>query len=258
MDLKYLRYYEGDVSGDDPLWSDPKAYVTLNALLFPGLQTEVARVKEKRRLNPAFLQRPKEVKEILEGIACWFDRKAADHPDLHVSRVERLADYQVMKTTGLLPSFISTSTGGFLNAYQDKEGLVLMNICIPHGVPCLDFAALMREGYEKADEKEILLPPYLSVSFQEKTDLSAYEKITDRNGSPPAAVCDVSLSLCPFRKIPETEIPECDEEIYALLNAGKPLSPSQLEAYMRLKEGFRNAVRRVLEAALSGSGSDRK
>ncbi|MBO4919619.1 MAG: hypothetical protein J5365_05625 [Erysipelotrichaceae bacterium] len=45
--LKAIRYYEGDVSGDDPFWSDPKAYVTLNSLFFEGIEAERRRARER-------------------------------------------------------------------------------------------------------------------------------------------------------------------------------------------------------------------
>ena len=41
--LQAIRYYEGDVSGNDPFWGDPKAYCTINSLLFSGVENEIAR-----------------------------------------------------------------------------------------------------------------------------------------------------------------------------------------------------------------------
>ena len=39
--IRAIRFYEGDTHGDDPFWGDPKGYCTLNALLFPGIETNV-------------------------------------------------------------------------------------------------------------------------------------------------------------------------------------------------------------------------
>ena len=44
-----LRYYIGDVSGNDEFWSDPKAYTVLNSLFFAGTATERSRAAEGKR-----------------------------------------------------------------------------------------------------------------------------------------------------------------------------------------------------------------
>lgn len=59
--------------------------------------------------------------------------------DLHVYRVERFVDYACFMKEKRITSFLSTSTAGFLNAYQDKKQLVLMDITIPKGCYCADF-----------------------------------------------------------------------------------------------------------------------
>ena len=43
-----IRFYEGDVKGNDQFYADAKAYVTWNALLFPGMESEKARSEENR------------------------------------------------------------------------------------------------------------------------------------------------------------------------------------------------------------------
>ena len=52
-ELRALRWYEGDVTGNDPLWADSKAYVTLNAIFFDGIENEMIKAKENKHLNPA-------------------------------------------------------------------------------------------------------------------------------------------------------------------------------------------------------------
>ena len=60
-ELRALRWYEGDVTGNDPLWADSKAYVTLNAIFFDGIENEMIKAKENKHLNPALLSRWQEV-----------------------------------------------------------------------------------------------------------------------------------------------------------------------------------------------------
>ena len=60
-ELRALRWYEGDVTGNDPLWADSKAYVTLNAIFFDGIENEMIKAKENKHLNPALLSRWQEL-----------------------------------------------------------------------------------------------------------------------------------------------------------------------------------------------------
>ena len=54
-EIRALRFYIGDVSGSDPFFSDPKAYVVLNSLFFPDISSERARAAEGKLLNPAII-----------------------------------------------------------------------------------------------------------------------------------------------------------------------------------------------------------
>ena len=75
-----IRFYEGDVKESDPFYSDPKAYVTWNALLFPGFETEKARSEENRYLNPAFLDHIPEVIDMsVQLIHCMFYERKENH-----------------------------------------------------------------------------------------------------------------------------------------------------------------------------------
>jgi len=55
--LRAVRFYEGDVSGLDPFWGEKSAYQVLNALFFPGMNSEMARICEGGVLKPVLLER---------------------------------------------------------------------------------------------------------------------------------------------------------------------------------------------------------
>ena len=60
----------------DDLWSDKTAYRTLNALLFEGIENEKERIyKEKRKLNPVFIELIENTLEIYRGIFAVMCRK---------------------------------------------------------------------------------------------------------------------------------------------------------------------------------------
>ena len=148
-----ICFYEGDVEGNDPFYSDEKAYVTWNSLLFPEIDTEVARCEEGRRLNPFFLDDPSRIINLT--VSLYRGMKKTEE-DIHVYRVERLVDYQVFKREGKFCSFISTSTSGFLKAYQDKKDLVLMEILIPKGTKVLDFFRCIDEIQKERRKRNII------------------------------------------------------------------------------------------------------
>ena len=234
--IQAVRYYEGDVSGSDPLLSDTKAYVTLNALFFPGTENEEIKVRENRFLNPAFISRKTEVLTIIHNLFMAIH----DNPcpkDIITYRVERLYDFNLLYKERRAISFTSTSKNGFLNAYGDKEGIVLMRFHIPQGLPCLDMGIFL-PSYAKVDEAEILLPPFLQLILVE-CEMSEQEKqIKDRHGNSPAGMYDIwitgysvpSIKNCPGNN---------DLQAMAFLNAlnkKKPVLPEERQAYLTFKQ----------------------
>jgi hypothetical protein len=244
-EIRALRFYEGDVDvSDDPFWSDAKAYVTLNSLLFEGLETETARTKEGRKLNPVFVERFEETISLCRTIDSLLHR--VSHPFLHVYRVERLADYEVFAKSGYLQSFLSTSTAGYLKAYEDKYGLVLMEADLEEGIPCGDLGKLLPH-YAKSEEAEVTLAPWLACHMEEiplnPEDLS----IRDGRGDPPKVHV-----LMHIRKERPSVPREADAfgtgkiqaslRVYEALNTGRKPAEEDVSAYLSFKRGIRYEV----------------
>ena len=237
-EIRALRYYEGDVKGEDPFWGDPKAYLTLNSLLYPGLRNEKARTAEGKKLNPAILCHDRypllELYEDLFAAVC----KGAEDRERTVYRVERYSDYLEQKEAGKTLSFTSTSTAGYLKAYGDRVGIALMKIVIPKGVPALDFSKALSE-YAKAEEKEILLPPCAKIRIREVPLREEEETILDAQGNKPLV-----SALCTL-EAPRFSLQECEEElpdpssgqrVYEALNRGEEPSKEDCKAYLAFKE----------------------
>jgi hypothetical protein len=79
-----------------------------------------------------------------------------------------------------------------LKEYRDKKGLALLRFRIPAGTPCIDMADML-EYYAKAQEAEVLLPPYLMLEYQELPLTDEERRITDADGNPPAVSCLVTV-----------------------------------------------------------------
>ncbi|MBR0384980.1 MAG: hypothetical protein IJI05_00360, partial [Erysipelotrichaceae bacterium] len=182
-EMSVIRYYEGDVSGTDPFWSDTKAYLTINSLFFPGIENEVARTDENKKLNPHFFDDDERVLDICATLfKCGYKLPSAEEQTVY--RVERYKDYQQMKTAGATISFTSTSTAGFLKQYSDRRGIALLKITVMPGVPCIDMEKAL-DYYAKSQEHEILLLPGSELEIEEKPLREEWMDIIDMDGQPP-------------------------------------------------------------------------
>ena len=244
-ELQALRFYEGDVGSlEDPFLKDPKAYVTWNALFFDNMTSEAARSAEGRFLNPELLKQPQRMINLSLELLKSFRHMPKREKEFVTCRVERLADYQSFLEQGRMRSFISTSHAGFLNAYADKEDLVLMKVHITPDIPCGDFGILLDE-YRKEEESEVLLAPYLSFVSIPAVPSESELSIRDRNGNPPAVICDI---------YPKAEFPKSAQEIslpdekqiragvrvYEAFNAHEKPKEEDIELYLDYKKAFQN------------------
>jgi len=192
-EIQAVRYYIGDVRNlpQDGFWNDPKAYCLLNALFFPEMQAESARIAEGKKLNPELLADLPRLIDFFRNFLTVF-RKSASEQEFITYRVERFSDYEFMRKAGKTISFTSTSEAGFLESYQDRKGIALLRFQIPEHTPCIRMQDFFR-NYAKPEEAEILLPPELKLHF-EVLNLSESElKILDADGNPPLISCLVRV-----------------------------------------------------------------
>jgi len=248
--LKAIRYYEGDVKGEDPFWGDPKAYVTLNSLFYDGIDTETRRAMEGKRLNPAILEDTDRLYELLKDLLDVFDL-CQQKEDILSYRVERYSDYLEMKKEGRTISFTSTSSDGFLKAYGDRIGIALMEFHIAKGFPCICFSEVLEQDYLKADEKEILLPPNLKLNFAE-VPLSEDEKeIRDANGDLPILKCIATVEgICTSAEetaVVQEEGRQAGIRVYQALNHNRKPEKEDVLLYAEWKKTFRNRLFRKRE-----------
>ena len=240
--LRALRFYTGDVREEDPadpIFSDAKAYVTLNSLLFEGTETEAARSEEGRKLNPAYLRNLKETVRIMENLLNCM--KAAEEK-MTVYRVERLVDYTCFKKEGMFTSFISCSDAGFLKSYEDKFDLVLMEVHIHKGARCVRVQDALSD-YLKSEEKEVLISPYTKIVLKETELKKEYADIRDGRNNPPRVY--VQVDVFPAERTDEIPVYPSEDDIeksvqfYECLNAHEPFSEEDRKAYERVKKYIR-------------------
>lgn len=195
-----LRFYGGDIrmrnangqlagASRDAFWGDKEAYRTLNALLFSGISSEYSRVAiEGHRLNPVFAERIEETINLYLNIfrlMCAVRSSKADSVII-AKRVEREAALAVYEQ-GVTSSFVSASKKEFDSTFADKHGIILLELQVENNVPYIDFEhVLSGEEYLHAEEKEVLLPPFLEITMN-KMELTMIEKrrLKDMNNKPP-------------------------------------------------------------------------
>lgn len=235
----WLKYYTGDVSGADPFWSEPKAYLVLNSLLYDGLETEISRTREGKFLNPAILDDVDRLLDFYDNMFSAF-RKCRSDGDIKTYRVERYSDFIPILKTNHTVSFTSTSTGGFLDAYRDRKGITLIKFIIPENVSCINVAEAL-DFYAKSEEQEVLLPPFMRLEIAE-TELSETElKITDSDGKSPV---NSYKAVCRPYDIKErtgnisNDGAYAGQRIYNALNNGENPEKSDIETYTQWKKNL--------------------
>lgn len=236
--INALRYYVGEPDVYPGLPHDPKAYNTLNALFFPGIESEMARAKEGRFLNSEFFQCPKALLRFFYDMVEAMRIGGRNEPEKTVYRVDRESDAMNMIARRQTISFTSTSKTGFLKEYTDKDRLVLLEFHLPQNIPHADMEKLL-PVYKKPGESEILLPPWLCItSF--KRDLTNQEfSIRDKNGKPPVRAyiicaertCHFAATAYPFRCLLNNSIYE------SLMNGIEP-EKEDVERYLAWKHAM--------------------
>lgn len=232
-----LRFYIGDVSGDDAFFGDPKAYVVINSLFFPDIATETARASEGKHLNPALIADIPRLIGFFGDLFSAFEKSVIEEKVL-TYRVERLSDYQLMRRNSATVSMTSTSTAGFLNAYRDRRGIALMKFELENTPYCIDVSKAL-PYYAKSDEAEILIAPFMELSIAE-TELNADEmKITDCDGTPPQISCMVKpMGVAQYSgSVPELSADgsQAGQRIYNALNSGTQPEESDIKLYSQWK-----------------------
>lgn len=244
--LRAVRYYIGDVSGNDPFWSQPKAYLVLNSLLFPGIETEKARAAEGKFLDPELLSDTGRLLKVYRELFSAFRQNTAENT-LLTYRVERWSDHLVSRSAGRTVSFTSTSAAGFLSEYRDRSGIALLRFKIPAGTPCLHMARILPE-YAKSQEAEVLLPPFMELSYRELPMTEEERKILDSDGKPPKGCFEVTCGKARLPELDTAELPQegadAGKRLYTALCSGRSPSPEDISAYIEWKGAFHRILQK--------------
>ena len=96
----------------------------------------------------------------------------------------------------------------------------------------------------KADEAEILLPPFLQLSITECEMTEQEKMIKDRNGNPPVGLFDIEITGFHVPSIMDTQDYDEKKAISFLnkLNTKKPALPEERQAYLSYKQEMMDSI----------------
>lgn len=161
----------------EKFYSSTRAYQTFNLLMMAGNEGEQIRVcTEHQKPNGLFLR---EWERSLETMTALFRTqcKYAAHPDTPpmtdtLYRSDRGLNFRLMCDGNATYAMTSTSRGSYLDEFLvDKVDPHILCIKLEGVVPYFDYEGFFREQYVYADEREVLLPPMLTVTHRNPQDV---------------------------------------------------------------------------------------
>ncbi len=249
---KALRFYIGDVSGSDKFYGDPKAYVTINSLFFPGISTEMLRAAEGKPLNPEI---PADMPRLLDFFGNLFSAFGKCSVGAEETwRVERYSDYLLMADAGSTVSLTSTSKAGFLGSYRDRIGISLIRFSLTEGSPAIDVAGEL-DFYAKPEESEVLLPPFMRLELSELPVTERELSVTDSQNQPPMIYCK-AIYTGEMADYDGIECPLVKDGSYAVnvlrkISLRQKPEEEEVRIYCHWKKALGCLLRRMLENELS-------
>lgn len=251
QEIEDLGFYTGAITtvGNDTEtiaepFRNPKGYEMFNSFFYDGTGSEEARLDEGRKLEEQLFDDPQRIARVARSLlALAWKNTASD--DMVTYRIERKANFDEVQTKKRTVSFTSTSQKGFLSEYENKKDLILLTYHIPAGTPCIDVSAVLGNDYMDSEEREILLPPFLSLDIQRRPLTEKEQNIRDSDRKAPVAAYEIMVGEpmdAPERNIEwsfldETRCEESKQAVLALENTEK-LSLDDKKAYRKWKNSF--------------------
>lgn len=155
-------------------YSSSRAYQTLNLLMMEGNQGEQIRVcEEKQKPNGIFLLEWKRSLRTMEDIFCAQCKYARQNPVVEdvLFRSDRQLNFKMMTDRNATYAMTSTSQGSYLPEFlMDKVEPRVLSLKMTKPIPYFDYEGFFGEEYVYAEEREILLPPMVSLTEKWRRD----------------------------------------------------------------------------------------
>jgi hypothetical protein len=173
-EINALLLYQGcGVPGEvDAFYRQESAYRTFNLLMMAGKEGEYVRIcVENQRPTELYIRRWEKTLEVLTDLftmQCKYtieQRMKGNALPNPLERGDRGVNFQLMQEAGGTFAFTSTSKDAVLDQFlSGKENPHVLHITLGEGVPYLDFEGFLGNAYSFSDEREVLLPPMVSMT----------------------------------------------------------------------------------------------
>lgn len=269
-ELDCIRFYMGDpeIVNRGDFRGGPKAYNTINALLHDGIQNEIDKMSEGKRIEIFDAEHLKSYMSLIAAIYVAMQKYSQSHENRHLTtyRVDRFSEIAGLKEKKRIEGFYSTCKWGYLSEYANtKANVVLLEIVREENIPYLDFESLFAKYYAKPQEAEILLPFDAKVKKVEEVPLTEEEKILyqDIHGEPPIGKFKVRLEYNDSlelkkswtldawedlqHEILSSETIMCVQNCLKHLNECKQLEKEELKFYTDWKQKIKLYIAKMIE-----------
>lgn len=270
-EVRSLKFYQGDKNIYDvkenleEFYKTPKAYMTLNALMYDGIDNEEIRImQEGHQLSPQLFYNIDEILKVYENIFSIMNKSLCQRKEQEVSRMftyrmERLQAFELLKK-GHTISFTSTSKkeNMGIDYFRRKDGLLILQFQVPSDMPYIDMNEVLGDKNTFFEQHEVLLPPFVKMSMRPRKLTPEEEKYRDINNHPPIGKYEVTfqnhflnrVSNCKDEHILRTYLMDESNiynafEVIDNMNKRRSVNDFQKEIYVKWKKYFQELVREI-------------
>ena len=176
-----IKIYIGQGSGDTQISNNSNIYNTMNALLFPGIDNELARiVLENKSMYSSVFNSLYELIDIylnLYSAMYKFGKNNLDY--IRTTRMDRTQSYPAMMEKRETVSFYSTSKDNEPLKTFKKSSPAVARVLIEPGASCIDAKKVLHGEYLYLNEQEVLVAPFCPIECEriktDKTGAEVYE-----------------------------------------------------------------------------------
>lgn len=168
----YLRWYTGDIrerTAEGYLISSytqksASQYKLVNMLLYEGMENEYERLKD----NSGYLPIIKDINEVLSLYEALINvAKHIKCETMVLYRIERQRAIIFLKQKKFNPSFLSCSKDEPCAKFEYKNDSRIIKLELKNAY-VIDVYEVLKNEYEKNDEKEVIILPFHSIVYDER------------------------------------------------------------------------------------------
>lgn len=149
---------------------EKESYGMLNSMFFEGIDNELIRMMDDGKHLPIhFIRKPDEMMQVITLLySAMYKYGKIMSTEKTGYRVERLQSMLEISKRGTTISNFSTSAYKYDRREFDKKEMILLEVHIQPGTPCVDFQKVLSYyEYHFYDEAEILVAPFCPVKIEQ-------------------------------------------------------------------------------------------